>query len=193
MTPDKATHVHAYLERLKAVLDSVNVDDVVACMSILVDAYDRDATVFVCGNGGSWTTATHWVCDFTKGASAPNARRFRMLAPGDNMAMLTAYANDVSYNAVFAEPLRAYARKGDVVILITASGNSPNILEAASAARELGVTAIGLIGFGGGKLASMTDQNVVVASREYGPVEDLHLVLDHILSTFLKEHIANTI
>jgi len=191
MIPDKATHVRSYFDRLKAVLDSVNVDDVVSCMSILSDAYDRDATVFICGNGGSWTTATHWVCDFTKGATSPGKRRFRMLAPGDNMAMLTAYANDVSYDAVFAEPLRAYARKDDVVILITASGNSPNILQAATAARELGVKTIGLIGFGGGKLAAMCDQCVVVASREYGPVEDLHLVLDHILSTFLKEHIAN--
>lgn len=190
MIPDKATHVRAYFERLKILLDSVSVDDVVKCMDILEDAYNRDATVFICGNGGSWTTATHWVCDFTKGTSVPGKRRFRMLAPGDNVAMLTAYANDVSYNSVFAEPLRAYARKGDVAILITASGNSPNILEAATVAQELGVKTIGLIGFGGGKLAAMTDHSVVVASREYGPVEDLHLVLDHIISTFLKEHIA---
>lgn len=113
-----------------------------------------------------------------------------MFALGDNVPMLTAYGNDVSYNSIFAEPLRAYARPGDVVVLITASGNSPNILEAAVAARELKTTVVGLIGFGGGKLAAMTDHNVIVESREYGPVEDLHLVLDHIVSTYMKEFIA---
>ncbi|MCB9366167.1 MAG: SIS domain-containing protein [Calditrichaeota bacterium] len=190
MSLDKAAHVRSYFDRLKAVLDSVRIEDVVTCMDVLEEAYQRDATVYICGNGGSWTTATHWVCDFTKGATVPGKRRFRMLAPGDNMAMLTAYANDVSYASVFAEPLRAYARAKDVAILITASGNSPNILEAAAAAKELAVTTIGLIGFGGGKLAGMVDHSVIVESREYGPVEDLHLVLDHIISTYLKERIA---
>lgn len=187
---DKAVHVRSYFERLKSVLDGVRVDDVVACIDVLERAYEQDATVFICGNGGSWTTATHWVCDFTKGTSVSGKRRFRMLAPGDNVAMLTAYANDVSYSSVFSEPLRAYARKNDVVILITASGNSPNILEAAAAANDLGLISIGLIGFGGGKLAEMVNHKVVVESREYGPVEDLHLILDHIISTYLKEHIA---
>ncbi|MCL4304821.1 SIS domain-containing protein [bacterium] len=187
---DKAVHVRSYFERLKHVLDSVRIDDVVTCIDVLERAYEQDATVFICGNGGSWTTATHWVCDFTKGTSVSGKRRFRMLAPGDNVAMLTAYANDVSYTSVFSEPLRAYARKNDVVILITASGNSPNILEAASAARDLGLISVGLIGFGGGKLAEMVDHKIVVESREYGPVEDLHLILDHIISTYLKEHVA---
>jgi len=190
MIPEKSAHVRSYFERLKAVLDSVAIADVVKLIEIMEDAYERDATVFVCGNGGSWSTASHWVCDFSKGASSPGKRRFRMLAPGDNIPMLTAYGNDVSYNAIFAEPIRAYARPGDVVILITASGNSPNILEAVTAAREVRATVVGLIGFGGGKLAAMTDHNVVVASREYGPVEDLHLILDHIVSTYLKDCIA---
>ena len=113
-----------------------------------------------------------------------------MFAPGDNMPMLTAYGNDVGYVSIFSEPLRAYAKPGDVVVLITASGNSPNILEAAKTARDLKTTIVGLIGFGGGKLAAMTDHNVIVESREYGPVEDLHLVLNHIISTYMKEFIA---
>ncbi|NUO18048.1 SIS domain-containing protein [bacterium] len=190
MSLDKATHIRSYFERLKAVLDSVKIEDVEKLISIFEDAFQRDAVVFVCGNGGSWSTASHWVCDFSKGASTSGKRRFRMFALGDNVPMLTAYGNDVSYNSIFAEPLRAYARPGDVVVLITASGNSPNILEAAVAARELKTTVVGLIGFGGGKLAAMTDHNVIVESREYGPVEDLHLVLDHIVSTYMKEFIA---
>lgn len=190
MSLDKTTHIRSYFDRLKAVLDSVKVEDVEKLISIFEDAYTRDAAIFVCGNGGSWSTASHWVCDFSKGASSLGKRRMRMFAPGDNVPMLTAYGNDVSYNSIFAEPLRAYARPGDVVVLITASGNSPNILEAAVAARELKTTVVGLIGFGGGKLAAMTDHSIIVESCEYGPVEDLHLVLDHIISTYMKEYIA---
>jgi len=190
MSLDKVSHIRSYFDRLKAVLDSVNVADVEKLISIIEDAYSRDAAIFVCGNGGSWSTASHWVCDFSKGASVPGKRRVRMFAPGDNVPMLTAYGNDVGYDAIFAEPLRAYARPDDVVVLITASGNSPNILEAAKVARELKTTVVGLIGFGGGKLASMTDHSIIVESREYGPVEDLHLVLNHIISTYMKEYIA---
>jgi D-sedoheptulose 7-phosphate isomerase len=105
---------------------------------------------------------------------------------GDNVAMLTAYANDVNYTQVFAEPLRTYGRAGDVAVLISASGNSPNILEAARAAREAGMVTVGLIGFGGGKLASLVDHRITVNCREYGPVEDLHLILDHIISLYLR-------
>ncbi len=190
MSLDKVTHIRSYFDRLKTVLDSVNVADVEKLISIIEDAYSRDAAIFVCGNGGSWSTASHWVCDFSKGASIPGKRRVRMFAPGDNVPMLTAYGNDVGYDAIFAEPLRAYVRPGDVVVLITASGNSPNILEAAKVAKELKTIVVGLIGFGGGKLASMTDHNIIVKSREYGPVEDLHLVLNHIISTYMKEFIA---
>lgn len=190
MSLNKTAHITSYFDRLKAVLDSVRVEDVEKLISIVEDAYSRDAAIFVCGNGGSWSTASHWVCDHAKGACMPGKRRVRMFAPGDNVPMLTAYGNDVGYDSIFSEPLRTYAKPGDVVVLITASGNSLNILEAAKTARELKTTVVGLIGFGGGKLAAMTDHNIIVESREYGPVEDLHLVLNHIISTYLKEFIA---
>lgn len=190
MSLNKSAHISSYFNRLKAVLDSVTIADVEKLISIVEDAYARDAAIYVCGNGGSWSTASHWVCDHSKGSSHPDKRRIRMFAPGDNMPMLTAYGNDVGYDSNFSEPLRAYAKPGDVVVLITASGNSPNILEAAKTARDLKTTIVGLIGFGGGKLAAMTDHNVIVESREYGPVEDLHLVLNHIISTYMKEFIA---
>ncbi len=190
MIPGKASHIKSYLDRLVAVLDSVRVEDVVKLITIIEDAYARDAAIYVCGNGGSWSTASHWVCDFSKGAGVPGKRRVRMFAPGDNVPMLTAHGNDVGYDAIFSEPLRVYAKPGDVVILITASGNSPNILEAARVAKEMQTIVVGLIGFGGGKLAAMTNHNVIVESHEYGPVEDLHLVLNHIISTYMKEHIA---
>jgi D-sedoheptulose 7-phosphate isomerase len=179
-------HIRTYLDTLKRVLDELPVDAVARVMEVLEDAYRKDRTIFLCGNGGSAATASHWACDLAKGTVAAGAPRLRALSVADNPAMLTAYANDLEYARVFAEPLRTYARPGDVAVLLTASGNSPNILEAARAAREIGMVTIGLIGFGGGKLSSLVDHSITVSCREYGPVEDLHLILDHIISLYLR-------
>lgn len=186
-------HIENYLSVLRSVLDELPVEKVEAVIDILEKAYEEDRTVYICGNGGSASTAAHWVCDFSKGTNAPGARRFRMFSLGDNQAMLTAYANDDSYNIVFSEPIKTYVRKGDVVILLTASGNSPNVLEAAKTARDAGAVTVGLIGFGGGKLAELVDCEVTVSCREYGPVEDLHLILDHIISLYIRKRIRGSI
>lgn len=186
----RRTHVRDYVDSLKRVLDELPLDAVDAVLRVFEDAYRRDATVYICGNGGSWATAAHWVCDMSKGTIREGARRLRMYSLGDNLPLLTAYANDVAYDQVFAEPVRTYVRAGDVVVLITASGNSPNILAAARAARDCGAVTIGLIGFGGGQLAALVDHQITVACKEYGPVEDLHMVLDHIISLYLRAFIA---
>lgn len=183
-------HITTYLDSLGEVLSELSIADVERVLELLERAYEEDRTVFICGNGGSAATSSHWTCDFSKGTVAHGARRMRMFCLNDSLPLLTAYANDVSYEQVFAEPLRTFAKAGDLLILLTASGNSPNILRAAEAAREIGVMTIGLIGFGGGKLKSLVDHAVVVASREYGPVEDLHMILDHILSLHMRAFIA---
>ena len=183
-------HITAYLDGLRDLLNELSIGDIERALEMLERAYHEDRTVFICGNGGSAATASHWTCDFSKGTISPGAKRMRMFCLNDSLPLLTAYANDVSYDQVFAEPLRTFAKPGDLLFLLTASGNSPNILEAARAARDLGVTTIGLIGFGGGKLKPLVDHAVVVASREYGPVEDLHMILDHILSLYMRTFIA---
>jgi D-sedoheptulose 7-phosphate isomerase len=188
----RRTHITDYLDTLRRILDELSVDAIENVIAVLERVYHSGGTIFICGNGGSAAASGHWACDFAKGTVVPKARRLRAMSLADNLAILTAYANDLSYDQVFAEPLRTYAQTGDAVILITASGNSPNILEAAKAARDLGVTSIGLIGFGGGKLAGMVDHQVTVSCREYGPVEDLHMVLDHIMSTYLRTVIMQT-
>lgn len=182
--------VSAYFDKVRKVMEEVSADDVAEVVRVLGEAYDKGQTVFLCGNGGSASTASHWACDLGKGTVAEGKPRFRVLSIGDHQALLTAYANDCGYDTVFAEPIRSWARPGDVVILITASGNSPNVLAAAHAAREMGCTTIGLIGFGGGKLAKLVDHQITVKSREYGPVEDLHMILDHLISGFLRQKIA---
>jgi D-sedoheptulose 7-phosphate isomerase len=179
-----------YLTALQRVLDELSADQVSQVARVLEQAYQHGRTVFICGNGGSASTASHWACDLGKGTVAEGKPRFRVLSIGDNQALLTAYANDCGYESVFAEPIRSLGQPGDVVILITASGNSPNVLAAAKTAHDAGCTTIGLIGFGGGKLASMVDYQITVSSREYGPVEDLHMILDHIISGFLRQRIA---
>ena len=185
-------HITGYLSSLQKLLAELSVEQIERTLEIFEQAYRDDRTIFICGNGGSASTASHWVCDFSKGTVAANGRRMRMICLGDNLPMLTAYANDVNYESVFSEPVRTFVRPKDVVVLLTASGNSPNVLEAAKAAREIGATTIGLIGFGGGKLAQLVDHQITVSSREYGPVEDLHLILDHIISLHMRKVIAES-
>lgn len=188
----RRSHITDYLITLQGVLSELSIDQIEQALDVFEQAYRDDRTIFICGNGGSASTASHWVCDFSKGTVSSNDRRLRMMCLGDNLPMLTAFANDVNYESVFAEPVKTYVRPKDVVILLTASGNSPNVLAAARAAREIGAVTIGLIGFGGGKLASLVDYQITVNCREYGPVEDLHLILDHIISLYMRKVIADS-
>jgi D-sedoheptulose 7-phosphate isomerase len=191
-TTERTEHITNYLATLRRVLDELSTQQVESVLEVFERAYQNDRTIFICGNGGSWATASHWVCDFVKGATAAGSRRIKMMSLGDNVPTLTAYANDVNYNVVFSEPVLTFARKGDVVVLITASGNSPNVLEAAKAAREVGAITVGLIGFGGGKLSTLVDHEITVSCKEYGPVEDLHMILDHIVSLHMRKIVAQS-
>lgn len=156
-------------------------------IAILEKAYLEDRQIIIFGNGGSASTASHFVCDLGKGASFPGLRRFRVLSVNDNMAVLSAYANDLSYEDVFAEALKNHVRPGDVVIGVTASGNSPNVLKAIRAARTAGAVTLGWIGFGGGKLKELVDSHITCSSHNYGVVECAHVILHHIIAQhFMK-------
>lgn len=184
--------VHAWLEEMARVIEEIPVAEVEQALELLLDAYRGRHTVFVCGNGGSASTATHLACDFQKATIAPGAARLRCFSLADNVASLTAWGNDVSFDEVFAQPLRSLAVAGDVLIVISASGNSPNILCVLSAAQELGVRTIGLLGCGGGRAGSLVDVAVVLQSRDYGWVESAHLVLEHVLTYGLRSRIAQS-
>ncbi len=158
-------------------------------IAILEKAYVEDRQIIVFGNGGSASTASHFVCDLGKGTVQPGLRRFRILSVNDNLPMLTAYGNDLSYDAIFAEPLKNYLRPGDVVIGITASGNSPNILQAMTVAKEMGAVTLGWIGFGGGKLKDMVDSHITLESRNYGVVECAHVILHHIIAQWFMKRL----
>jgi D-sedoheptulose 7-phosphate isomerase len=178
-----------YVAGLKAVLDKLPYDAIDKVIAAISEAHAAGRQIFVIGNGGSAATASHMMNDLNKGTLGHKGdapwKRFRVIALTDNVSLMTAWANDTDYNTVFSEPLKNLAQRGDLLIAISASGNSPNIIAAVNAAKELGVKIIGLTGFGGGKLAKMADVVFDVPSGDYGPVEDIHMILDHIITSYL--------
>lgn len=153
---------------------------------ILLDCHQRSGTIFIMGNGGSAATASHFACDLAKGTLTTGLPPFRAVTLGDNVALLTAWANDTSYERVFAEQVAALMRAGDVLVAISASGNSPNVLRAATTARGLGATTIALTGRSGGQLRRLADLVIRVPAGSIEQVEDAHLIIAHSLCVALR-------
>lgn len=184
--------IQKYISHLQGALDRLKLEDVRESIDVIMDAYHVDKQIFVLGNGGSASTASHIACDLGKGTSIEGKPRFRVISLTDNVATMTAWSNDVSYEDVFVEQLKNLVNSGDVVIGISASGNSENVIRAMHYASEIGCRTIGWSGFGGGKLAKICDVNVVVDSDRYGPVEDVHLILNHVVHAWIKEEFTST-
>ena len=178
-----------YLDGLKDVIDKVDHNEITNVMYRLLAAYHRKASVYIFGNGGSASTASHFVNDFNKGISAGLLRGFRFYCLNDNVATVMAVANDISYDQIFALQLKNYLNDGDVVIAISGSGNSTNVLEAVDYARSRGVETVGLVGYSGGRLKELVDQCVHVPVDDMQKVEDLHLVINHVMMALFKEHL----
>lgn len=179
--------VSDYLEKLKILIDALPQDDLVAIIKTLQAARINEKTIFVCGNGGSAATASHMVCDLSKNTRKPTSNRVRVVGLGDNLPSVTAYANDEGYDRIFAEPLLSLMRPEDILLAISGSGNSPNVVSAVEAAKELGGYCIALTGFEGGKLKGLVDQCLVVPSDNMEQIEDLHMIVNHILTMSLRE------
>lgn len=181
--------VAAYRKQLDECYAEIPLEKVERVADILLRARREDRRIFFLGNGGSATTASHMAVDFGKGTAVAGRPRFRAVSLTDNVGLITAWSNDASYESIFKEQLENLLEPSDVVVAISASGNSPNVLRAVEFARKRGAITIGLIGFGGGKLKDLVDVDVSISSRNYGQVEDVHLTLDHILSQYLKARI----
>jgi D-sedoheptulose 7-phosphate isomerase len=152
----------------------------------LWNAYLEGRTVYVFGNGGSAALASHCACDLGKGTVINGNRRFRILALTDNIPLMTALANDISYDDIFAEQLTPLVEKGDIALAISGSGNSPNVLKALHIAREAGAFTIGLTGFQGGKMKPLCDLCVIIPSDNMQVIEDLHVSVNHSVFTALR-------
>jgi D-sedoheptulose 7-phosphate isomerase len=185
-----------YLTGLKDVLDRLPLQPLDDIIRAIEQARDEGRQIFVIGNGGSAATASHMMNDLCKGTLGHKGDapwpRLRVIALTDNVSLMTAWANDTDFNHIFSEPLKNLAQRGDLLVAISASGNSPNIIAAVEAAKQIGVTVLGLTGFTGGKLAKMADVSLVVPSDGYGPVEDVHMILDHIITSYLYEKLTAT-
>ena len=182
-------HIEHYLSELKAALDTLDLSAVQRAREWVGEIRREGRQLFLCGNGGSAATASHLANDLGKGASygRPRENRFRVVALTDNVPWITSLANDVGYEAIFAEQLRNLGQPGDLLIAISGSGNSSNVLNAVQVAREQGMRSIGWCGFGGGKLAGLVDLPVVVGSHHMGRVEDVHAVLMHLICYYFME------
>jgi len=175
-----------YLAGVADCLREVPLDRLQRIVDAVVDAHAHGRTLYVFGNGGSASAASHIACDWGKGTSVPGKPRLRIVSLSDNIALITAWANDFGYELVFKEQLVNLLEPGDVVLGLTASGNSPNVLRAMEYAKQNGAVTIGFIGFGGGKLKSIVDLDITVSSRNYGQVEEIQMTLNHVISQYLK-------
>ena len=177
----------AYKDKLEDALETVDLDAVGRAIKILREARDNRRQIFTCGNGGSASTASHFVTDMVKGASFDRNSRFRIMALTDSLATITAYSNDVGYDCVFAEQLKNFAQPGDVLLAISGSGNSPNVICAVDYANSIGCTTIGLTGRDGGQLASRAHLEIRVRESHMGRIEDSHLIVCHMICYFFME------
>jgi len=189
MSTPIASYAKEYFDGIRAAIEEVDSESLEAIGAEFRRAWQEEKRIYILGNGGSASTSSHMATDLGKGTVQPGLKRFKVIGVTDNMSMITAYANDMSYDDVFVEQLKNHVEPGDVVVGITGSGNSPNVLKAIQWAREAGAVTIGFIGFGGGKLAAMVDHQITFSSTNYGVCEDLHLSLNHIFTQFFNNEL----
>lgn len=189
------TSSHSYFEHYYRLLDGLPHAEVEHVADVLHRAYLTGRKVFIFGNGGSAALASHFACDLGKGTSMPGktSKRFQVMALTDNVPLLTAWANDTSYERVFAEQICNFVQEGDIAFAISGSGNSPNVLRGLEAAREAGAFNIGLGGFQGGKMKLLCDLCIVIPSDNMQIIEDLHVSVSHALFTLLRHRIQTQV
>ena len=175
-----------YLASVQEAIAGLDRNAIARVAELLFDVRARGNQVFIAGNGGSSSTASHMAADLTRAAAVSSGPPLRCRSLTDNVPALTAWSNDVGYESAFELQMEQVVEAGDLLIALSASGQSPNIIAAVNAARRQGASVVGLVGFGGGKLAEIADVAVVVPSDEYGPVEDIHLLLGHLLAVEIR-------
>ena len=176
-----------YRSKLLRALDTIPLDKVEEAIRVLARARDEDRTIFVCGNAGSASTASHFATDLVKGASYGRPKRFRIQALTDSLSTITAYANDCSFEQIFVEQLKNFAKPEDVLIAISGSGNSPNVIRAVEYANSIGCCTIGLSGRDGGKLAPLVRLSINVPEPHMGRIEEAHFTICHMIGYYFME------
>ena len=177
----------SYRAQVHAAIDSIEGAPVETAIRWFEEARAASRHIFVCGNGGSASTASHFACDIVKGASYNRESRFRIMALTDSLPTITAYSNDVAYDCVFAEQLKNFAAPGDLVMAISGSGNSPNVVRALEYANSIGCRTIALTGRDGGKLGPLAQLSIRVPVEHMGRIEDAHMIVCHMIAYYFMD------
>ncbi len=178
-----------YFDYLKVLIDKLSIENVSKFIELILETRENNKTIFFIGNGGSASTASHFVNDISLG-SRQFEKPFRAISLCDNQAVITAIGNDDGYENIFLQQLQTQAKAGDVLVAISASGNSPNIIKAINWAKDNDLSTVGLSAFDGGMLSKLSDLNIHVPTKigEYGPAEDLHMVICGLVGSFFRAH-----
>jgi len=187
-----AEYADHYRDYLASILLKLDRNELSAIVEQILAARERGSVIYLIGNGGSASAASHWACDLTKNTFVEGQEPLRAISLTDNVAIMTALANDDGYDMVFVDQIKHFLKEKDVVIGISASGNSPNVVKTLELANDRGAITIALVGFDGGTMKRIAKYVVYIQSEigEYGPVEDVHMVIDHIIASYLQRYLT---
>jgi D-sedoheptulose 7-phosphate isomerase len=183
----KLDTVYTYFSEIEQMLQNISLQHLQKVLHLLEQAYFGGQRIFIMGNGGSAATASHFALDLTKNTIAPGAPRLKAISLTDHVPLITAWSNDTAYEHIFAEQLASMVEAGDVVIGISASGNSPNVINALYLAKQLGASTIGLLGAKGGKMKGIVDAYVLAPGQNIEQEEDAHMILAHIITRHMRQ------
>lgn len=187
---DYRAEISAYLEHEIATIQKLDVEQINRALNLLLGAFENGSTIYIFGNGGSSATASHYQNDFNKGVSEHTEKKFNFLCLNDNVATVMAVANDIGFEEVFRFQLRGHVKPDDLVVAISGSGNSPNVINAVEYAKEQGCKVIGLTGFNGGKLKTLSDVSLHAPVNSMQITEDIHMIFDHLMMSVFYRALA---
>ncbi len=180
-TEEQKNLIKSYFDKEMEVIEKLDIEEINAAVGAIWSAYKREATIYIFGNGGSAATASHFVCDFNKGISEDKTKKFNFVCLGDNIPTMMAIANDMSYDEVFRYQIKNRLKPTDLVIGISGSGNSKNVINAVEYAKEIGTPVVGITGYNGGKLKALADYHMDANIDDMQISEDLHMIFDHMM------------
>ncbi len=182
--------IREYYNRLADTISKLDIEEIEIAVEAIKAAYDREAVIYTLGNGGSAATASHLVCDFNKGICECQEKKFNLVCLSDNTPMITAIANDISYDDIFYFQIKNKLKKDDLIIAISGSGDSKNVIKAVEYAKHIGTKVVGITGYSGGKLRELADYNMHVDIRDMQITEDIHMSFDHMMYRVLTEELT---
>ena len=187
---DYSQEINQYLRHEIETIQALNVEEINRALNLLREAFERESTIYIFGNGGSSSTASHYQNDFNKGVSEHTEKKFNFLCLNDNVATVMAVANDIGFEEVFRFQLKGHLKPGDNVIAISGSGNSKNVINAVEYAKEQGSAIIGITGYNGGKLKPLSDVSLHAPVNSMQITEDIHMIFDHLMMSIFYKTMA---